>query len=138
MAFKINTKDRAALDSLVARVQDERDALEDQLAEYNQVVADAVAQLNEKITAYNEAVEAVRANLDDLKNDFRDQFDNKSERWQDGDKGQAVNSWIETLEDVHGDIRDADLRDEHDELDIDSIIEEDLSAVEQLADQPDE
>lgn len=138
MAFKITAKDRKQLDELTSTVADRRSDLEDQLAEYNNVVADAIAQLNEKIREYNESVEAVRANLEDIKNDLRDQFDNKTDRWQEGDKGQAVSTWLDTIEDVHSGITDADELPEHEELEIDSIITEDLSGVEELQDQPDE
>jgi uncharacterized protein YukE len=69
------------------------------------------ATITEHATAANaakdalvSAIEEYNARLDDLhgtieaaKDELQGEFDEKSERWQEGDKGQAVSAWLDDI-----------------------------------------
>jgi hypothetical protein len=45
-------------------------------------------------------IDDVRAALDTEVQDMRSEFDDKSEKWQEGDKGTEVAAWLDELSDV--------------------------------------
>jgi hypothetical protein len=45
-------------------------------------------------------IDDVRAALDTEVQDMRSEFDDKTERWQDGDKGVEVSAWLDELSEV--------------------------------------
>lgn len=46
------------------------------------------------------ALYALRDALDDETREHRDVWDGRSERWQESDKGEAVDTWIEILSEL--------------------------------------
>lgn len=38
--------------------------------------------------------------LENAVSDLREQWDEMSERWQEGDKGQAVSDWLDRLDEI--------------------------------------
>lgn len=47
-----------------------------------------------------------RSMLESLREKMQNEFDEKSEKWQEGDKGQEMQTEIELLEDVTGRLED--------------------------------
>jgi hypothetical protein len=54
--------------------------------------------VNEAIRAYNIALVKARVFSEGIAESFRDVFDDKSERWQESDSGQAADSFISEWE----------------------------------------
>lgn len=50
---------------------------------------------------------AVLEDINEFINDARASYDDKSERWQESDKGQAVDTWIGELEQARDDLENA-------------------------------
>ncbi len=124
MAFKLDTK--------------KRDAIADELEALHEKVEEAVTALNaaidEKSKAVTEAVEAYNTKLkeaadlaSETASDARDTYDERSDGWREGDKGQAVDSWITELEGFD----DADL-----EVDLPETIETPDSHADQIRELP--
>jgi hypothetical protein len=42
----------------------------------------------------------IRNELENYVLDLRDQFDEQSEKWQESEKGQAVETWLEELDEI--------------------------------------
>ena len=63
-----------------------------------EAVESAVADLNEKIDAYNTAVAALNAWKEDIVNVMEQDFEDRSEKWQEGEKGQAYQNWKDEWE----------------------------------------
>lgn len=63
--------------------------VEDAMSEYNGALSDARDFIDEKHTA------------------FEDEYGEKSEKWQEGDRGSAARDWIDSFESV--DLEDAEL-----------------------------
>lgn len=82
-------------------------------------------RLREALKTKREAFEAAGAALQEVANeasefvaqleaDARAYFDDKSEKWQEGDTGQAYDAWVETLGEIANDLGsvDVDLQDD--------------------------
>lgn len=100
MAFRLS-KDKCA--GLVRH----RDALEkaagvvaDCHAHLNAALEEAVRPLNDAIRAYNDVVALARAFVDDIADEFRSEYDGKSERWQESDRGQTASAFVEAWQNV--------------------------------------
>jgi hypothetical protein len=80
MAFKL-TKDEAARKTHIM-----------------EALAEARAEIEAAGDRYNEVLEQARAFAQEVAEDRRADWDLKSERWQEGDKGQAADAWISEWE----------------------------------------
>lgn len=54
-------------------------------------------ELSKLYSAVTEALIAYRNKLDEVYQGFNSDFDDKSEKWQESDKGEAVKSWIDEM-----------------------------------------
>lgn len=70
--------------------------------------------LTAAIDAYNAVVEDAEAFITGVAEDFRSAWDEKSERWQESDRGQEVGEFIETWEAIS--IEQASAPERNDEL----------------------
>lgn len=87
---KISPKDVGRLISLS---QDAAMALVD----LNKLYASINDQAAELVAAYEEAREEARGILEDAANEAESYYDEKSEKWQEGDRGSAYYEWVQTL-----------------------------------------
>lgn len=94
MAFKLSKADLTKRSELAAEL---RKAAQD-IAERAEVAHDAVEDLNEAISAYNATLADVQAFRDEHREAWQDEYDDKSEAWQEGEKGEAVSSLISDWE----------------------------------------
>ena len=95
MAFKLDKQDTARRDKLVEELRDGRGVLEDAVSTFNAAVEELKAPLLAALEKYNEIVEEARGFVEDIASTADGQFDDKSEKWQEGDKGQAARNWID-------------------------------------------
>jgi hypothetical protein len=66
--------------------------------------------LETAVSEYNSAQEELRDTMQGALDELRGEFDEKSEKWQGSDKGEAASSWLEDIEAKIGDIgEDVDL-----------------------------
>lgn len=54
--------------------------------------------VNSLISEYNELIVEFNGYMEDIHSDHREKFDGYSDKWQDGDRGQAVLEWLNELE----------------------------------------
>jgi hypothetical protein len=124
MLFKLGKEQTAARDTLATRLQEEREALDTAVTAFNDAMTTARADLQEKIDAYNEVLAEAKSFVDDVAQNWQNDFEEKSERWQEGEKGEAVAAMIEAwqnadLEEVSVDMPDEEVSfdaEMHDEL----------------------
>lgn len=90
-------------------MKDRRDLIVADLEKHKQAISDA-------ITGYNTALEDARDFLsNDLVGHFNDEFDDKSEKWQEGERGEATRTWIDEFDSLANDFEDIDEPDTLDE-----------------------
>lgn len=54
-------------------------------------------ELTKLHSAVAEAITAYRNKLDEVYQEFNGDYDDKSEKWQEGEKGEAVKSWLDEM-----------------------------------------
>lgn len=90
---KIDTK-------AVARMMEKAMAVSQVLEEAEKVRADAEARINALLSEAAEAKEEVREILDDAAMEAEAYYDERSEKWQEGDRGQAYSDWKDRLREL--------------------------------------
>lgn len=100
MAFKLNKEQRNRQAELVEQLKKERVKLESVL----QVANSRIEEINEEVTsaceAYNAVLEQAREFAEEIGNDAENELGDKSERYQDSEKGEAAQEWVEAWQDL--------------------------------------
>lgn len=118
MPFAFTRSDIVRQDAICARLDTERVLVAVALAKYNAIVAAAQAEANITVEQYNEVLEEARGFLEDIVDQANDDFGDKSERWQDSDRGEEVRDWIDEINDARNDIDDLELLETEDNADL--------------------
>jgi hypothetical protein len=100
MAFRISKPERAELNSFSKRLAKEQVDLEAALAEAAETIEAAYEKLNGAIDTYNGVLADAHSYLEDISTQAQTDFDDKSERWQEGDRGEATREWIDGLDNI--------------------------------------
>jgi len=98
MAFKLDKTETAELEKLKKDVGEKFSLLETAVDEYNDKTEDLQGEVGTALATYNESLEAFRSFVNGIAEDRRDEFDDKSDSWKEGDNGSAAEDWISTWE----------------------------------------
>ena len=98
MAFKVTRQQLAERDALAAHLREKAAALNAAIATFNRAIEPISQPVVAALEDYNSILEKVRALARGVADAAQEQFDAKSERWQDSDKGVQVRTWIEEWE----------------------------------------
>ena len=112
MAFKLDKGDTARKVKLVEELQEARGELEDAVSVYNAAVAELKAPLDAAVEKYNDVLEEARGFAEDIGNTADGEFDDKSEKWQEGERGQAAREWIDARQQAAFDAYEIEYPDE--------------------------
>src|ERR1700733_1495655 len=100
MAFKLTKAQCKKRDALVTDLHEKGDAFAAAIIAFNEAL-DAVAKpLTDAAAAYNQGLESARNFASAIAQEARGAFDEKSDGWQEGDKGNEVEDWIQQWEEV--------------------------------------
>lgn len=100
MAIKLSKNEIERRDGFATSLRELEGKIEDAFREYNEAIKTLQEPVNRLIEEYNEVIEAARGFAEDIANEAQCVIDDKSERWQDGDKGQAAVAWQQEYENV--------------------------------------
>lgn len=100
MAFKLSKKEITRKNALEAALRSSGDALETMLESFNEFFLAWESEATAAIDTHNEARAEAAEWLTDLANDRRAAFDEKSERWREGEAAEAADAWISSIEDA--------------------------------------
>lgn len=95
MAFRLTKAQRRELGGHRAALLADRKAVMAAFETMLGVMSDAVHHVNKLIAEHNGRVLAAQAFVDDVAEEFRDAYDERSERWQDSDAGQSAFQFVE-------------------------------------------
>ena len=118
MAFKVTREQLARRDVLAVDLRAKATALNTAIAAFNREVEPLARAVAEAQAGYNETMERARSLASRISETAQEEFDAKSERWQDSDNGTQVRTWIEQWEMSLDDI-DLDLPEPLEEIDPD-------------------
>jgi len=93
------------LRSAIQEIKDEGEgklsAVSDAVEEFNSWLQEAKDNdLDEAFTTYQDAMTDGRDLMEELANDADNYFDDKSEKWQEGEKGEAYGEWRDRLREI--------------------------------------
>jgi chromosome segregation ATPase len=94
MAFKLSKSESAQREQLFEAMRAKFGELEDAINEYNSKLAELREPLQHALDGYNEAVEHARQFAEDIVGEYQGQLDDKSEKGQESERGEAAASWI--------------------------------------------
>jgi chromosome segregation ATPase len=95
MSFKLSKEQAAEREALAALLRKRAAALNIAIAAFNRGVEPFAEAVAEAQNEYNEILETARTLAGNIAEVAQEEFDAKSERWQEGEKGVQVRSWIE-------------------------------------------
>lgn len=116
MAFKLTKEEKKNRDEHVKSIDSKRDDLQGAINAYNEKMEEVKAELQEAIDVYNDKMNEAKAKVeealsdynsalgdaksfaDDVANQGNSDFDDKSERWQEGEAAEAAREWIDAWE----------------------------------------
>lgn len=98
MAFRADKVSLETREKLVTALAEKRAELDSALEAFNAQIAPLSADLRQAIEDYNSLLFDARAFVEEFVAEMQTEFEDKTERWQDSDRGQAVAEWISDLE----------------------------------------
>lgn len=99
MAFKLTKAEDTRKFEIESNLGSAYNEFEQARDELQGKIEDLIREFNDgPLTKFNEAVAEARGFVEDIKNERQGEFDDKSERWQDGERGQAAQEWLQQWE----------------------------------------
>jgi uncharacterized protein YukE len=95
---KLNKEQLKAKNDYSKKVIDNFTKLEKAIADFNAKVAEAFMEVSVAVDDYNGVVEEANGWLADLQSEMQSYADEKSDKWREGDAGQAYESWMSEYE----------------------------------------
>lgn len=94
----ISKADKSAIDKAAETLREKKAAVESAVEKFNEFVHNAEDEIREAVTEYNAALEDAGSVADDIASRIRDYCDERSEKWQEGERGQSYQAWIDEFE----------------------------------------
>lgn len=95
---KLNKAQLAKWEEFKAAISDERDALETEIDAYNALMNETWERVESALLSLNEKIVAAEEWRGEIAAEMQQYFDERSERWQEGDAGCAYQDWINDWE----------------------------------------
>ena len=85
-------------DLLVLKLRTEHESLESKLLEFNDKVDQMWAEVEEALTAYNQAVSGINDFASERAIEITEYMDERSDAWRDGENGERYANWLGEFE----------------------------------------
>lgn len=109
MAFKLTKAEDSRKTEIEIELEAAVGAVEDERAELQEKIDALVADFNDTvITPLNATLTEARNFIEDIVNERQGDYDDKSERWQDGDNGQNAQAWLQEWESGINELEDVE------------------------------
>jgi hypothetical protein len=90
VAFKLNKQERVTRDEHVAQLERAWADLVQAVSDYNESEPKLREPVDKAVADYNEVVGEAKSFAEEIANRSEGEYDEKSEKWQEGEKGQAA------------------------------------------------
>ena len=98
MAFKVTRAQLAKRDVIAALLRQKAEKLNRAIAAFNEVIQPVCRAVTQAQDDYNQILQMARTLTEAVVDAAQGEFDAKSEKWQDGEKGTRIRNWIEQWE----------------------------------------
>lgn len=95
---RLSKQEQQQRDSLVEAMLTARNKVCDAVDEYNNKISELWQPLEDALTEYNNAVTDAQNFRDEIVGQMDDYIGERSEKWQEGDAGQAYQEWKDSWE----------------------------------------
>lgn len=123
----------------IAAHNEKATALWDEVAEavgnYNTMVGESWQDVDKAISEYNETLASANAWREKVESEAQQLYDSRSEKWQDGERGQAMAEFIEAYGSEFEEL-DVDAPEELEVEQPDDVDDPDMGAVDEIANLP--
>lgn len=107
MAFKLTKAEDARKAEIEANLEQLVGEVEDGRNELQEAIQKLVDDFNEKyIDPFNAALGEAGGFIEDIYNERQNEYDERSERWQEGDNGQNAYEWLQNWENAVGELEE--------------------------------
>lgn len=96
--MKLSKAEERRREELAEKLEAAGQEVNARFAELLKLLTDAEHDVNKAIRDYNKILLEAEAFVEGVAEEMRDSFDDKSERWQDSDKGQSAAAFVEEWE----------------------------------------
>jgi len=103
MAFKLTKAESAEREQVLQQLNDAWTAYEDELSKAKEAIQAVYDSLNAKLGDYRTAIEEATRVSEEIGNRLREEWDGKSEKWQESDAGTSANEMVEQWENAQFD-----------------------------------
>lgn len=107
--MKLSREEDKQRDRIAAELGEAVAAVESAVAEYNGMLATIREPVAAALATLNAKLEEARGFASGIVDEAREEFDGKSERWQESDKGQAVSSWLDQWDEAASALDDVEI-----------------------------
>lgn len=108
MTFKLSKQERAQRDEHVERLENAWGELEQAISTYNGEAEKLKPPVELAIEKYNEMMAAAKEFAEQVAKRIEEKYDEKSEKWQEGEKGQVAAEFRDAWQ--HMDMEEIELR----------------------------
>ena len=98
MAFKLNKGQARQWDDYLEDLRGSANLLNEAIGSFNTAIKQAHDTLQDYVADYNQAIENAGTLVAELADEWQSQFDEKSDTWQESDKGQEIQEIISALQ----------------------------------------
>jgi predicted nucleic acid-binding Zn-ribbon protein len=98
MAFKLSKDELKKRDDLVEELRALESGVETTINAFNEALADAKDAVEEAVTAYNDKLADAREFTQEIAGRIYDEISEKSDKWQEGERGEAATQFKDEWE----------------------------------------
>ena len=96
--MKLSKTHAKQIEDLIAKLREAQEALAPAIVAYNAALAEAHGRLLDSLEPYSEAISYVEEDVQSIAATLREEWDEKSEKWQESDRGIEASDAIDALE----------------------------------------
>ena len=96
--MKLSKTHAKQIEDLIAKLREAQEALAPAIVAYNAALAEAHGRLLDALEPYSEAISYVEEDVQSIAATLREEWDEKSEKWQESDRGIEASDAIDALE----------------------------------------
>lgn len=100
MAFEFSKTEAAMVNGAVIALREKSAAVQAAVEAFNATVHEELSALNTLVGEYNTELTSIRETIESIHSEAQSEFDDKSERWQEGERAESVQEWMNELESI--------------------------------------
>lgn len=108
MTFKVNKEMQTTLLDMQADINEAWRNLDDIQTNLFAKIQAIVADINEARSIYSGKLEDAKRVVDQFADEMESEYDDKSERWQESERGELVREWIDEIRSKSDEIEELD------------------------------